>query len=201
MFTQQLIQQNPDQARQILMMNPSLSYAILQSQAILGMITPQTVQRLLANKLQQQQQQQQQQAPPQQTPLQMPPQQYPQAGSGMSMMAPPSSTQPTPQAMQQQHYANAQPMSGGGFAQAPPMMSGAYGMVQPSATAGVGMPMQQPAAMFDPNALASLPDQDRQLLQLVIAMTPQQIDALPEEQRRGVEQLRRQLGLSTSYRM
>jgi len=42
-----LIQQNPDQARQLLNSNPQFVYALLQAQVILGMVNPQVVQQLL----------------------------------------------------------------------------------------------------------------------------------------------------------
>jgi hypothetical protein len=39
-----MIQQNPEQARQILLSNPPLTYALLQAQSILGMINLQAIQ-------------------------------------------------------------------------------------------------------------------------------------------------------------
>jgi cleavage stimulation factor subunit 2 len=38
-----MIQQNPEQARQVLITNPALTYSLLQAQALLGMINVQTV--------------------------------------------------------------------------------------------------------------------------------------------------------------
>jgi len=53
-----LIQQNPEQARKILTINPQLAYALLQAQVILGMVEPTIVQQLVQNQIAQQTQQQ-----------------------------------------------------------------------------------------------------------------------------------------------
>lgn len=44
-----LIQQNPDQARQILSSNPQVAYALLQSQILLGYVTPAVAQQILVS--------------------------------------------------------------------------------------------------------------------------------------------------------
>jgi cleavage stimulation factor subunit 2 len=44
-----LIQQNPDQARQILSSNPQVAYALLQAQILLGYVTPAVAQQLLVS--------------------------------------------------------------------------------------------------------------------------------------------------------
>lgn len=44
-----LIQQNPDQARQILTSNPQVAYALLQAQITLGFITPAVAQQILVS--------------------------------------------------------------------------------------------------------------------------------------------------------
>eukprot|EP01116_Phalansterium_solitarium_P004141 TRINITY_DN15039_c0_g1_i1.p1 TRINITY_DN15039_c0_g1~~TRINITY_DN15039_c0_g1_i1.p1 ORF type:complete len:377 (-),score=102.32 TRINITY_DN15039_c0_g1_i1:160-1290(-) len=179
-----IIQQNSDQARQILLSNPPLAYALLQAQAMLGMINMQTVQKLLLAMQQQQQQMPAPAAPPQQMPPQPP------------MMA------QQPPVMQPGFPGGPPPGFPGGLPpppqQPPPLPMGFPGGPPPQFAGMPPAPPMGPAAgAFLPNMptgtdAASL-EQQAMLLQQVVNLTPEMISTLPPEQREQIQQLRQQL--------
>ncbi len=156
-----MIQQNPEQAKQILMSNPPLTYALLQAQAILGMVNIQVVQKLLNTT---------------------------KSPSGL-MSTPPATVIPTTQPAAPNPYPTAMPIPTP-FAAAPKatqvtsyptpniMFPGQPAPVAPQPNFGF-------ATQFD-----TLPEQQKALLQQVVSLTQEQIDKLPPEQRQQVQQLR-----------
>jgi cleavage stimulation factor subunit 2 len=160
-----MIQANPEQAKQILMSNPPLTYALLQAEALLGMVNVQVIQKLLSSKpnipvpmIQ-----------PGVTPALQPIPATPSSGLLPTPPVPVQSTTPT-----QQSFNAPQPIK------TPQQMYS----VPPTQ----GPPAPQPfpfSAQFD-----ILPDQQKALLQQVVNLTPEQIEKLPHEQRLQVQQLR-----------
>jgi len=156
-----VVQQNPDQARQLLLGNPHFAYALLQAEYLLGMINVQTVQKLIAKT---------QQLPPRPMGGPIPPMQgiLP---TGVPMNPP---LLPTP---------NFQP---------PPVQFQPVPMKTPN-------PYQPPQQTIPDQYIAQafgdvqLQDQQKELLQQVVNLTPEQIEALPPEQRQQVQQLRQTL--------
>ncbi|KAI6135960.1 hypothetical protein F5141DRAFT_1208322 [Pisolithus sp. B1] len=59
---------------------------------------------------------------------------------------------------------------------------------------GYGVPPQQQSSIL-PDALASLPEEQKVMIMRVVSMTPEQISMLPPSERAGVIQLRTTLGL------
>jgi len=139
-----VVQQNPDQARQLLLNNPTFAYALLQAQYLLGMINVHTVQKLVTKV------------------AMVPP--VPMAGV---MGVPPPIIPPQPY-----------PAAAGPF----PIKQDQF-QPQPIPQPYMAPPPQQ---QFPDSQL----EQQKALLQQVISLTPEQIEALPLEQRQQVQQLR-----------
>ena len=168
-----MIQQNTEQARQVLISNPPLTYALLQAQALLGMISPQSVHKILAKN------------PTIATNIN-----NSNTATGTTMPPPtvlPPTIQPTipvtptttlpPYVPGQIHP----PIPG---SIAPPNLPPT--MVPP--TMPPNMPPNMPPVLPD-----NIPEQQRALLQQVLSLTQDQIDKLPPEQRSQVQQLRQTL--------
>jgi len=205
-----LIEQNPEQARQILEGNPQFAYALLQAELILGMTNPQVVKQLLEGM-----------NPGIQTPP-IPPQPIP----SHPIPSHPPAVPPGIGGPSSGGYGG-----GGGFPVQPGPMGGPglplpgaapmYGMGGP----GAGIPVQSqmgnpglPAGMppmggmsagpggigSSMGPLPSLPggaapsqislDQQKGLLQQILLLTPQQIERLPPPQREQILMIQRQAG-------
>jgi len=165
-----LVQQNTDHARQILLGNPALAYALLQAQVILGMINSSTVKQL-------------QRPQPQMGAAQPPPQPMPQQGLPMGANLLP-----------QQIPGLGNPPQMGAAPPNPPIgMSGPGSLAFfPQQPIGPQPGMTQPFPMNQTNILpdVQLQEQQKLLLQQVMSLTPQQIEVLPPQQREQVQQLR-----------
>ena len=162
-----LTQQNQSQARQLLVSNPQLTLALFQAQLALGMTKPPAMMVAAA-------------APPPPgvaggAPLPPPPGGYRpgMAAPGMGVPGmPPHQTVPgMPQYGAPQYL--------------PPPPRPAMGGVAPLPPPPVGGPLPGP-----PAADVAAVDQQQQLLQQVISMTPEQMALLPPDQRQQVEMLR-----------
>jgi len=158
-----LVQQNPDQARQLLLGNPHLAYALLQAQYLLGMIKVQTVQKLLAKVT---------------------------VGSSPAVITPPMAAVNIPPMMNQ-------PMMAPTFQ---PPVQPFLPPVQPFQPPSMKSPAQfQPPQQIPQQYITQafgdvqLAEQQKELLQQVVNLTPEQIDVLPLEQRQQVQQLRQTL--------
>ncbi|KAG6891638.1 hypothetical protein C0992_001324 [Termitomyces sp. T32_za158] len=132
----------------------------------------------------------------------LPPHMQPQAlqyrtGTPPSQSYPyPNGHTPPPQLHQQQPYG--QPAY-----QQPPANAG-YGYSQPQPTypySGYSTPpvapASQPAQTRLPDTLASIPEEQKALIMRVITMTPDQLNALPPQDRQTYIQLRNTLGIPT----
>ncbi|KAJ6607920.1 hypothetical protein B0H10DRAFT_2227357 [Mycena sp. CBHHK59/15] len=121
------------------------------------------------------------------------------------LSAVPPHLQPTPQPHSrtatppaQNPYQNHQPQAGYGY---PPMASQpppGYGRSAPPtaypAQSGYGPPAPRAPAVL-PDVLASIPDEQKQMIMGVLAMTPEQINLLPPADRANIIQLRATLGI------
>ncbi|PRP84684.1 cleavage stimulation factor, 3' pre-RNA, subunit 2, 64kDa [Planoprotostelium fungivorum] len=161
-----LVQQNPDQARSILNEKPQLAYALLRSQAILGMINAQTVQKLVTPVAQQ-------------PPMNMT--SNPPIIPGVNPMNP-TPHMPVPPG-------NMNMMMGGmpnpGYPPAGPVLYNGGNTSYPP------QPHNFTPAPF--NAPPLIDQQQQQLIQTVMAMSQEQIDALPLEQRTAVQAIKQHL--------
>ncbi|KAI9604452.1 hypothetical protein KEM48_000687 [Puccinia striiformis f. sp. tritici PST-130] len=172
----QLVASAPDQARQLLNVNPQLTYALFQAMLMMDVVDASILTRMLAPAAMQKQQQQQQQPIPKAA---MPSHQMP-VGFGANAYA-------------------QQPMRPGGMAQQPsystplaPLPN--YGIMpqqaapQPVQPAPVIPQQQQPQQ----NTTTAAAQQQAQLIQQVLSLTPQQINALAPEHRATILQIRQQ---------
>ncbi|KAH9473083.1 hypothetical protein Pst134EA_000164 [Puccinia striiformis f. sp. tritici] len=180
----QLVASAPDQARQLLNANPQLTYALFQAMLMMGVVDASILTRMLAPAAMQKQQQQQQPIPQ----AAMPSHQMP-VGFGANAYA-------------------QQPMRPGGMTQQPsystplaPLPN--YGItpqqaapqpVQPAPVIPQQQQQQQPQVVQQPqqNATTAAAQQQAQLIQQVLSLTPQQIDALAPEHRATILQIRQQ---------
>ncbi|KAJ7130806.1 hypothetical protein C8R43DRAFT_662899 [Mycena crocata] len=80
-----------------------------------------------------------------------------------------------------------------GYAHTPPPGYNNGGGYNSVPTANYGQPPPRPAAAL-PDALASIPEDQRQMILGVLAMTPEQINQLPPADRANIMQLRATLG-------
>ncbi|WWD01789.1 hypothetical protein V866_008735 [Kwoniella sp. B9012] len=171
-----LITTNPEQARQLLSSKPQLAYALFQAMLLMNIVDPSVLQRIQPLPAT---------APP-------PPSNYPPPAQNAYPAYPPASSGPS------------YPPGGAGYR--PPPQQGGYNSAPPSA-AGYGTPSygastpappQQPAsgmAALSPSAqqaLATLPEDQQQMLLQVLQLTPDQINALDATQKASIMQLRQQ---------
>ncbi|KAJ8586137.1 hypothetical protein M405DRAFT_853433 [Rhizopogon salebrosus TDB-379] len=174
----------PDQARAILASTPQIAYALIGLMVKMNAVDVQVLQKTLTNysaSIQQQQNAGPSMAPAMQPASSIPPhlQQY--RTPTPQSQTPPHVPAPTPP-----HYSN-------GHGQASQQN---YGYGAASHYGGYGAPQQ--ASMGGgmlPDALASIPDEQKAMIMRVIAMTPDQINMLPPTERASIIQLRATLGL------
>ncbi|POW08471.1 hypothetical protein PSTT_07530 [Puccinia striiformis] len=144
----QLVASAPDQARQLLNVNPQLTYALFQAMLMMDVVDASILTRMLAPAaMQKQQQQQQQPIPKAAMPSHQMPRRFPNYGI-MPQQAAPQPVQPAPVIPQQQQ------------------------------------PQQ--------NTTTAAAQQQAQLIQQVLSLTPQQINALAPEHRATILQIRQQ---------
>ncbi|KAK1280183.1 hypothetical protein QJS04_geneDACA003029 [Acorus gramineus] len=185
-----LIEQNQQQARQILIDNPSLTRALFQAQIMLGMVKPpQVVPNVQPTLSQHPQQSSQTSEPTQPLPVQ--------AGSQGQM----SSSQPQLPARQQYPSQASVPSSlppiniQSQVTVSHPLQSAqqSKGSNQPS---GIGTPFPQgqpPLPNMTQQFHQLTPEMEKALLQQVMSLTPEQINLLPPEQRQQVLHLQQML--------
>ncbi|KAI6159297.1 hypothetical protein EDD17DRAFT_910244 [Pisolithus thermaeus] len=169
----------PDQARSILASTPQIAYALITLIIKMNAVDVQVLQKTVTAHS-----------------TNVPPQP---AIQPVSAVPPHFSQQynrtPTPQTHTPTHYngqghpsqpqPQPQPIAFTGQAQ--------YGGGAGPAT-GYGVPPQQQSSIL-PDALASLPEEQKVMIMRVVSMTPEQISMLPPSERAGVIQLRTTLGL------
>ncbi|WWC61483.1 uncharacterized protein I303_104067 [Kwoniella dejecticola CBS 10117] len=187
-----LITTNPEQARQLLTSKPQLAYALFQAMLLMNIVDPSVLQRIQPLSAAA--------APPPASNFAPPPQQNSYSAYPPSNGGPPSNYPPYPPA-------NAQPPAaggGGGYNRPPPAQVGynpppqsGYGAPPPQA--GYGTPAPAPPASgmasLPPSAqqaLATLPEDQQQMLLQVLQLTPDQISALDATQKASIMQLRQQ---------
>ena len=168
-----LTQQNHSQARQLLVSNPQLTLALFQAQLALGMTKPPAAMAAAAAA-----------APPPGVaggaPLPPPPGGY-RPGMGVPGMGVPGMGVP---GMPPHQAVPGMPQYGAPQYPPPPPRP-AMGGVAPLPPPPMGGPLPGP-----PAAGGGAVDQQQQLLQQVISMTPEQMALLPHDQRQQVEMLR-----------
>ncbi|CED82741.1 mRNA cleavage and polyadenylation factor I complex, subunit RNA15 [Phaffia rhodozyma] len=195
-----LVQTSPADARQILMSNPQLSYALFQAMLMMNLVDPTVISRMTAG-----QPAFPPSVPPSSTPVHttsagLPPPSYPPAASHQPHYPPqqpvrgypsypPTYAQggpPPPPTLPSHH----QPASAGPPSLAP-QQQGA-----PGRSPLPPPPQQQPpqAANAMPPSLAHLPPDQQAMLLQVLQMPKEQVDALPPDQRTSIMQLRAQFG-------
>ncbi|GAA99146.1 uncharacterized protein L969DRAFT_88240 [Mixia osmundae IAM 14324] len=177
-----LVTTSPDQAKALLAGNPQLTYALFQAMLMMNIVDPIVLQRMLAPAAGQappQSVQQQPQLPPQQPMFSqaLPQRPYGQAPvTGLppnpAQYAQPPQQQRGPPMPPQPQYHNPPPM------QRPPMQQ-----QQP--------PQQAPAPLID---------ERQRMLQQVLSMPQEQVDALPEGQRVAIMQIRESARLAAQGR-
>lgn len=176
----QLVASAPDQARQLLNANPQLTYALFQAMLMMGVVDASILTRMLAPAAMQKQQQQQQQQQP--VPLAAMPSHQMQVGFGGNAY-PQQPMRPAGMPQQTSYPASLAPLPNYGIMSqqtAPPQVQPAPIITQQQQP----LPGQQPPA----NSAA----QQAQLIQQVLALTPQQIDGLSPEHRATILQIRQQ---------
>ncbi|KJE92554.1 hypothetical protein CAOG_003500 [Capsaspora owczarzaki ATCC 30864] len=202
----QFITGSPEQARQTLMFNPQLAYALLQAQLQLGLVDPEVAKKMIASI-------------PQTSKSMQPPSHShggpsfvpgPQAPPQMHMGGPPPNQPPPPSFGPQGMHHQAPPSQGMGMMPGQHMghmggMGGAPSSQQNMPPMNMGQ-MPAPSGMMHQSAplMAGPPPppmgggapmtQEHQLLMQLMALTPQQIDMLPPDQRAAVHALRSQVG-------
>ncbi|SCZ93216.1 BZ3500_MvSof-1268-A1-R1_Chr6-2g08535 [Microbotryum saponariae] len=166
--SQAMVTASPYEARTLLTTNPQLSYALFQGMLLMNLVDPAVLNKMLP-----------QAAPaPAPTPYGGPPQA---AGYG----APPQSGYGGATPLPSGYGAPANPPYGdNGYSQPPPKAAQAgYG----SAPYSYGAPQQAPPAA--PAAAPRIDPQQAALIQQVMAMTQEQIDMLPAENRNTIMQI------------
>lgn len=190
----QLVTTAPDQARQLLNANPQLTYALFQAMLMMGVVDASVLTRMLAPAALQKQSQpppQPQPQPQQPAPLATLPSHQIPVGYGATAY-PQQAMRPTGVPQQVAYAAPLAPLPNYGIipqqaAPAPvqpptiiPQQPQQQQQQQPQAQP-VQQPPQNPAAA-----------QQAQLIQQVLSLTPQQIDALAPEHRATILQIRQQ---------
>ena len=172
--TKNLVQQNPQQARQLLVSNPALTKALFQSQIILGIIkTPEAQGGMGA------------------------------MNQGMGMGSPGMPPQPPYPGAMMGGQGGFHPQQVGGGMMPPQQqgggMNGGQHMRSPMGMApgppGQGMPHHHPQMQMQQQQQQQMGgmDQQQMLLQQLLSMTPDQIDQLPPEQKQQVLAVQAQL--------
>ncbi|TKY89268.1 hypothetical protein EX895_001799 [Sporisorium graminicola] len=169
-----LVANSPDQARALLSGHPQLAYALFQAMLMMNVVDPDILQRILAASG----------AVP---------------GAAAAAPAPPASVPPHMQqpgnnnnggsATPPQHYGNAAP--------GPRYPAQARPPPAPYAQPGYGGQPQGGAPANDPAAALAgqnLPEEQKALLMQVLQLTPEQINALPPDQKASIMQLKAQFG-------
>ncbi|KIM64139.1 hypothetical protein SCLCIDRAFT_1213549 [Scleroderma citrinum Foug A] len=171
----------PDQSRAILASTPQIAYALITLMVKMNAVDVQVLQKTLTTYSAT--------IPP---PAAQPPAQAMQPASAV----PPHLSQyrtPTPQARTPPHYNGhghtPQPSNQGYMSQEQYNSSSSY-PTPPLASQGMSG-----SSTILPDALASLPEEQKAMIMRVISMTPEQINMLPPAERAGVIQLRTSLGL------
>ncbi|KAM0788319.1 hypothetical protein ACM66B_001462 [Microbotryomycetes sp. NB124-2] len=173
-----LVTASPYEARALLTSNPQLSYALFQAMIMMNIVDPATLTKMLPQAA----------AVPEpaaaSTPLYGgPASNY---GNRPPYGAPPPTAAPAPY-----------PASGGGYAGRPPV---GYPPNQPTPPPGQSAPSRPYGAPAPPQAQQTAPQvapEQAALIQQVLSMTQEQIDALPAESRNTIMQIRAQAGLQT----
>ncbi|KIJ66569.1 hypothetical protein HYDPIDRAFT_129553 [Hydnomerulius pinastri MD-312] len=176
----------PDQARAILTSTPQIAYALIALMVKMNAVDVQVLQKTLtmysAN------------MPPPSAPStsQIPSQPPPmQPASAVPLQFSQYRT-PTPQTNTPPHY------NGHGHTPQPPNQGAYMGQGHYTGSSGYDTPPaaapQMSGAML-PDALASIPEEQKAMIMRVIAMTPEQINLLPPTERSSIIQLRATLGL------
>ncbi|KAL4068824.1 hypothetical protein V8B97DRAFT_752844 [Scleroderma yunnanense] len=170
----------PEQARAILASTPQIAYALITLMVKMNAVDVQVLQVAYSANI-----------PP-------PTSQAPNQAQSMQPVSavPPHLAQyrtPTPQAHTPPHYNGhghtPQPSSQGYMSQ------GQYSAASNYATPSPSVSQQGGSSTALPDALASLPEEQKAMIMRVISMTPEQINMLPPAERAGVIQLRTSLGL------
>ncbi|KDQ13758.1 hypothetical protein BOTBODRAFT_33198 [Botryobasidium botryosum FD-172 SS1] len=177
---------SPDQARQLLNAHPQLAYALFQAMLMNNIVDPSFLQTMLAASAKS--------APPQ-APVSAPGQPAPPVAP--SIPPPVAISQPShvppPHALygqQQQQYYGTPPQHG--HQPPPPPQHPAHAPQHHSPSAPQGQPTMPPG--MPPAAAAALGDQQKAMLMQILSLTPDQINALPPDERNAIHQLRSQLG-------
>ncbi|GAK65875.1 RNA recognition domain-containing protein [Moesziomyces antarcticus] len=172
-----LVTTSPDQARALLTGHPQLAYALFQAMLMMNVVDPDILQRILA-------------------------------ASGTLPGAPAAAPAGAPGAVPP-HMQQAASNNGGGSATPPQHYGGAPppGAYPPSARPppgpygqlgyGAQPPAPQAPAANDPIAALAgqnLPEEQKALLMQVLQLTPDQINALPADQKASIMQLKAQFG-------
>ncbi|KAI8820986.1 hinge domain of cleavage stimulation factor subunit 2-domain-containing protein [Fimicolochytrium jonesii] len=160
------VQSNPDQVQALLMENPQLSYALFQALLVMNVVDPAIMQRIL----------QTQAITPQMQGV-PPPQQLGIPPSIPPMMNPAAFIQgltaaPIPQQQPQQQFGR--PLG-----------------IPAGLPAGLGLPNQQPMGGAGP--IDMVQEQQKQVLLQLLNLTPDQLQALPADQREKITLLRTQI--------
>ncbi|KAI9566309.1 hypothetical protein HD554DRAFT_1178907 [Boletus coccyginus] len=175
----------PQQARSILTSTPQIAYALVALMVKMNAIDVQVLQKTLstysANML----------------PPPAPPPTQPSTQIQPASAVPPHFSQyrtPTPQSHTPPHY------NGHGHTPQPsnqvPYIAQSQGLY--TGPTGFGTPPPAAPQMNNvglPDALSSIPEEQKAMIMRVIAMTPEQINMLPAPERAGIIQLRTTLGL------
>ncbi|EKM78405.1 hypothetical protein AGABI1DRAFT_114691 [Agaricus bisporus var. burnettii JB137-S8] len=177
---------HPDQARQLLVKHPQLSYALFQGLLLNNIVDPAILQRMLEQTASQQMNPGTTSTPPrppmpphlsQQSPFVPPPSHMSyQAPAPMSGLPPPSSLPPASAMF---------PTTGVPYYRPPP----------PAAAPQAPAP---PVAAQQPAATPAINENQRAMLMQVLALTPDQISGLPESEKAAIMQLRTQFGKITT---
>ncbi|KAG1763252.1 hypothetical protein EDD22DRAFT_514327 [Suillus occidentalis] len=181
----------PEQARAILASTPQIAYALICLMVKMNAVDVQVLQKTLTAYSASIQQQQQQNAGPSTAPTIQP-----------ASAIPPHLQQyrtPTPQSQTPPHvpsHTPTPPHYPNGHGQAPQQNFGYGAPAQYGMQGGYGTPQQAPiGSSMIPDALASIPEEQKAMIMRVIAMTPDQINMLPPTERASIIQLRATLGL------
>ncbi|KAF8838700.1 hypothetical protein BDN67DRAFT_971181 [Paxillus ammoniavirescens] len=174
----------PDQARAILTSTPQIAYALIALMVKMNAVDVQVLQKTLASYSANM-------PPPPAPPTSQMTTQAPPVQPASAV--PPHFTQyrtPTPQTHTPPHY--------NGHGHTPPSQGAYMGQMQGhyAGPSGYGTPPPPPQmGVLLPDALASIPEEQKTMILRVIAMTPEQINMLPPTERSGIIQLRTTLGL------
>ncbi|EIN14502.1 hypothetical protein PUNSTDRAFT_110583 [Punctularia strigosozonata HHB-11173 SS5] len=171
---------HPDQARQLLVSNPQLAYALFEALLLNNIVDQEILNVMLAASVRSRGS-----APPSVASPYTQPLPYQQPAPSIPYTQP--AVQPT------QHVQPQPPMlptSGAPYAQPP---------VVPPYTAYRSAPPSVPAPPQTPTQTATLPVQDygdpaqRDMLMRILSLTPEQISSLPQQERDGIQQIRNQV--------